>query len=186
MEARKGNAIIIILVIASIISLAGVGYLFWQNRNLQMSLNEKATLPAISATPTTQLAVSPVSSPTVSPLSPTAAKSVAVVVFEAAGSIPQADKDALYNKVVNPFLDYYSDLQGKDYVVSFTIDINNNPSKTTYPYGGKGIFKNGAFESFLISKTAGVIDWWLPTCMAKCEFSESFKAKYPEIVKKSP
>jgi len=118
----------------------------------------------------------------ISPTSTLKTGHTAVVVFEPQLGDYFADKAQLQARVVDPFLDYYADENGEGYLVSLSISENKFESKTTYPYSGNAIFKNGGTAGFAIMKTGSVISWWQPDCM-KCKFSPSFKAKYPEIVK---
>jgi len=173
---RGSSGLMAVFAIFGIIALGTVGFLFYQNQQLQ---NKVSALPS----PTPYLADTPtatVPTPTVS-ASPS---SSAVVVFESKASIPAVDLDQLQKRIINPFLDYHKEANGSDYVTSFTVSINTQASKTTYPYQAKGIFKVGAYNDFLIEKNAGGIVWWLPECLNGCNLSPEFKAKYPEIAAK--
>ncbi len=184
MEKQHGNIIVIGIAAVAIVSLLALAVLLYQNFQLASS-NSSAKVLTPKLLPATETPPpAPVSpSPTTAAASPTAGHPQAVVVFEAEGSISQTDKDQLKARVVEPNLDYFLNLESGDYVVSMTVSPNTQASKTTYPYAARVIFKNGAYNSFSISKTKGAIDWWLPECMGPCPFSASFKAKYPEIVK---
>ena len=78
---------------------------------------------------------------------------------------------------------YYGDQN--DPIKSFTVKVNTNASKTTYPYLANAIFKSGVTNGFTIAKNGGVIDWWVPECMGPCPFSATFRSRYPEIVSRA-
>lgn len=109
-------------------------------------------------------------------------KPTPVVTYEAAGSIPEADKQQLQQRVVNPFVDYYLEHADENELVSLTISPNTQASKVQSPYLGQAVFKNGGNSGFVIDKTNGQIQWWSVDCMI-CTFSDSYKQKYPEVVK---
>lgn len=106
-----------------------------------------------------------------------------VIVFEAEGSIPAADKSQLETRVVNPLVDYYYKEADQGELLTLTISPNTQPSKTTYPYTGKAILATGANFGFTIEKKNGEISWWFPECLAQCSVSEQYKSKYPEVAK---
>jgi len=162
---RKGNVLVVVLIIIAVLALVGAAYFYLQNQKL------KTTVSYISPAPS-GLQVNP--SPT-----PLVANPKATVAFEAEGSFSQGEKDELYAKVINPYLDYNQDQNST--LVSLTISKNDKSNKDTYPYLALGIFKNGGTEGFVIVQKGTGIDWWYPTCMGPCPFSDSFKAKYPEI-----
>ncbi len=157
-----------------IIALVGVSaYLFGQNQEKEKALQTEAVI-----TPSTQVVI-PSFAPT-SAASP-AAQNSPVVIIESQGSIPAADLSELKLRVVNPYLDYSQESQ-PGMLVSFKVSPNLLESKAAYPYMADAVFKNGGNEGFLISKNNGHIDWYLPACINGCNFSDSFKSKYPEIV----
>ncbi|MBI3980457.1 hypothetical protein HY345_00490 [Candidatus Microgenomates bacterium] len=172
------DSVIIILSIITLFSLVAGGYFYLQDENLKKPLTNLAIplSPALTLSP-----ASPIYDTNgTSDSGMTVNKTGAEVIFE--GTISSGpDVNELYKKIVQPYLDYYED-QEKGSLLTLTISENPYPSKTTSPYLGTGIFKNGANEGFVIDKKNGEIDYWVPSCMI-CTFSESFKTKYPEIVK---
>ena len=172
------DSIILVLSVITLFSLFVGGYFYLQDENLKKPLiNLTIPLsPTLTSSP-----ISPIyDTNTTSDSGAFVNKTDAEVIFEGTFS-SGPDKDDLYKKIVEPYLDYYED-QEKGSLVSLTISENPYPSKTTSPYLGTGIFKNGANEGFVIDKKNGEIDFWIPTCMI-CTFSDSFKEKYPDIVK---
>ncbi len=111
------------------------------------------------------------------PASPT--PTTPVVVFEASGSFTGSEKNLITQRVVDPFIDYYQDIEDYADIVSITISRSDTPG---FLYSVDAIFANGGTTGFLVSSTGGDIDWWLPDCMGECPFTQSFKDKYPEIV----
>ena len=132
--------------------------------------------PPASATPP-PAATDP--TPTVAP--PTEAPaSTPVVVFQAAGSFSDAEKNILRQRVINPFIHYHADLENHPAMVSMSIE--HSTSLADYPYAANAIFEEGITSGFLIHATAGVVDCWYPDCLVPCEFSAAFRATYPEII----
>ena len=172
------NFLLGMFVVVFVASLAAAGYFYLQNKTLtsQPSYSPVTPSPSDPPTPTISLTIQSSTTPTI-----TIKETKAVVVFEG-GVSSSGDKNELIKKIVEPYVDYYADQYEPGYLVSFTISENLHPSKTTSPYLGSGVFKNGGNEGFTIDKKDGVINWWAPSCMV-CEFSDSYKAKYPEVVK---
>lgn len=165
-----------LILVVIIIALVGVSaYLFGKNQEKTAAQTEAVVTPGAQV-----FAPSPVT--TQSALLTPAAKSTAVVVVESEGSIPAQDLAEIKARVINPYLDFSAESQ-PGLLVSFKVSPNLLESKTTYPYMADAVFKNGGNEGFLISKNNGHIDYYLPGCINGCNFSDSFKAKYPEIVK---
>lgn len=177
MEKRNSSfAIVVGLVIAGL--LITVLFLLYQNTKLQNnSIITPSITPTIETTPTIYN----------SEETPTPSSSVAVsnatVIFESEASFSAGEKDHIKSKIIDPFLMYYADQYGADHVKTLTISVNDQPSKTEFPYLAKYIFEDGVNGGFVISKTQGNIDWWIPECMGPCPFSDNFRNKYPEISK---
>ena len=112
--------------------------------------------------------------PTASPAS------TPVVVFQAAGSFSDAEKNILRERVILPFIHYHADLENHPAMVSMSIE--HSASLADYPYAASAIFEEGITSGFLIHATGGVVDWWYPECLVACEFSAPFRAAYPEII----
>lgn len=185
------NFSIVLLILASI----GGGYILYTQQQTIAKLSTKidqagtpSTQPSVP-TPDQQVpptvATQPVAASPSTATTPSAAPSKAVVVFQAEGSISAADKSQLQTRVINPILDYYEETADDSPIVSLTIEPNTNANKNEYPYLGTIIFANGGNNGFVITKKDGAIAWWVPECMV-CVFSESYKAKYPEVVSQFP
>lgn len=163
-------------LIGIVVVLVGVSaFLYGQNKGL-----EKNGAATTKYSLDTSLNISPSVQP--ENFTPSPIQKDAVVVIEAEGAYPVQDVNELRARVINPYLDYNNDTRPGE-VVSLTISQNLQPSKNTYPYLANAVFSNGGHEGFLISKSSGHIDFWHPECMGECIFTESFVAKYPEIVK---
>lgn len=100
-----------------------------------------------------------------------------VVVFQDIFGDAEAQ---IRGRVVEPFILYYRDLA--DYPRLLTITISVVPDVPGYPYKAEAIFETGVTAGWLIGVQGGLVDWWLPECMYSCEFSDAFRAAYPEIV----
>ncbi len=166
--------VVFAIVGVGLLTLAGLGgYLYLQNGKTSiLKLN-----PPVTSSPTP----TPLSSPTAISSPPLSA---AAVVFEAEGSFTPVEKTELTKKVVNPLVDYYAD-QEAGYLVSLTIAHNTQESRDNYPYQGKAIFKGGGNSGFLVTKLGTGVDWWFPECMGACPYTDTYRAKYPEVVAKT-
>jgi hypothetical protein len=131
--------------------------------------------PVATATPISKATVTPSAQPTTS--------SAPVVVIKGKATLPAKDLSELQQKVIDPYIMYYS--TNSDKIVSITVEPNTQASSKEYPYKFEAILKSGANNGFLVLKTAEGLDWWVPECLNKCEFTKEFAEKYPEIVKKS-
>ncbi len=173
MKKDRGFAVVILIIVVLLV-LAGVGFYFLIFQKNKVGLKQATLSPSPSPavaekanpTPTVVMTVTP------TPQEP-------VVVFEAAGSFSQSEKDLIKQKVINPFIDYNQDLVDQASIVSITISHSSTPG---FPYSVSAVFANGGTSGFLVSGSGGDIDWWLPDCMGPCPFTQSFKDKYPEIV----
>lgn len=99
----------------------------------------------------------------------------------------QDEKNELTEKVINPYVDYEKELQ-KMNLISIQIEkyTEEEISKQTYArymYKIDVIMETG-HSGWLEREKGKNIDYWIPECMDECSFSESFKAKYPEVIKK--
>lgn len=167
MHNKNGSAVLLVIILILILAVAVLGYFF------------------IKTQPTKEISTAPTETTTTTSPSPTpTAASKAVIVFEGEGSFSQTEKDEIYNKVINPYIDYYAELPDQ-ILLTMTIAKNLQANKDAYPYSVKTIFNNGVNAGFLIIKEGTVISWWLPECMGSCNLSTSFKAKYPEIASKA-
>lgn len=99
-----------------------------------------------------------------------------VVVYEPSGLFSDKDKEELAKKVIQPFFDYNNEEE-----MIFIAMVINKDESAKYSY--MAINKNGGYESSVLTKKNDQFEYWVPDCMGPCEFSQSFKGKYPEIVK---
>lgn len=169
----------IILVVVVILLVGISAYLLGQTRGKADSESKKITtqtvVPSGSMPVVTETAVS----------SPSAVAKSPVVVLESEGSISALDASELRSRVINPFVDYYAEQNSGLTLTSVKVGPNLGASKETYPYVLDGIFSNGGNVGFLIQKTLGHIDWFVPDCMNGCNLLAEYKAKYPEIAKRT-
>jgi hypothetical protein len=172
MQNVKGSVVLILIIIILVSAVAGLGYVVIKGQPTK----EIANPTEISTT------ASPTPSPTLT-TAPTVAEKP-VVVFEAEGSFTQAEKDEIYKKVINPYLDYYSMELPDQILLTITIAKNLTDNKDIYPYSVSTIFKSGGHAGFMVTKEGTGIAWWLPECMDGCKLSAAYKAKYPEIASK--
>lgn len=89
------------------------------------------------------------------------------------------EKEILEKKLINPYIDYKNDT-GE--LISMFITVPENIGE---PYDVVAIFKGenlNGHEGFLFGKREQEYDYWKPDCMGECEFTDEYKAKYPEVV----
>lgn len=179
------KVLLVFVGIVAIAALAGTGFLFMQNKQLmeQMASQNKPVVietensndqpPVDVDVIVSDDSAEPTPTPPPAPQPP--------VVFTPGGAFNNTLRAELMAKIVNPFIDYYVN-DPYVQIASIEIEENTQESKVTYPYLFTALSKNGGSQGFVIRLP---IDWWIPECMGSCPFTDSFKTKYPEIVKKS-
>lgn len=91
-----------------------------------------------------------------------------------------AEKKILEQKLVHPFTDYYNE-DGVNLVAMY-ITIPQNIGEQYSVVAIFGSEKKYGTHQFGFGAREQEYDYWEPGCMGPCDFSESFKAKYPQIV----
>ncbi len=175
--------LIITAVVLGILFLGAVAfgaYLLGVNQALQNS--QKQSGVPIPATPSA--ATQPVASvsPSVSTSLPSPTVQPVTIQIDQEPNLPSQDVSEIKNRNINPFVDWSADQNSGGGLILIKVTTNNNDA--TYPYKFEYVYKNGGNGGFLIKKTAGHLDWYMPDCMVTCNFSAQFKLKYPEIVSK--
>jgi len=101
-----------------------------------------------------------------------------MIVFSAAGSIPDDVEQEILDRVVNPYVDYYTE-QG-EIILSVVIEpIESIDEDMNYSFGY--VYANGVNGGATIFEDENGIGYWIPDCMV-CEFSDEYRQKYPEVV----
>ncbi len=100
------------------------------------------------------------------------------VYYEREGLIDNAVKNQFKNKLIDPMTDYYKD-GTEGHLIAIVIEVPENVGEE---YIISNYFLEGYHGGFLHSLRGDAIDWWVPTCMDECPFSDEFEDKYPEIV----
>lgn len=114
------------------------------------------------------------------------------ISFSPANLYSSIEKSTLKAKLLEPIIDF--DVQFKDtngYVPLASLSITKKTdaqyaaadASGKYRYSVHQVSTSGGTTDFLYGQN-DTIDWWLPQCYAnKCDLTDTFKAKYPEIVK---
>ncbi len=173
------------IFVVGLLTLVGLGaYIYFQNGKSFLAGN--FPIKAIASPLASPLAQAASPTPAASPqaVGGTTVTTSAVVTFTSPDSFTPVEKAELTKKIVNPLVDYYADQQA-GYLVSLTIAHNTQASSATYPYQGQAVFNNGGNSGFLITKLGTGVDWWFPECMGACPYTDTYKAKYPEVVAKT-
>lgn len=90
------------------------------------------------------------------------------------------EKLELQKKLVEPLMAYYNEDTKK--IQSITIEV---PSVKGSPYVINTVMhgENGyGVMSFEYGLRGSSLEYWKPSCEENCQFSEKFKAKYPQLV----
>lgn len=174
---RKIWSVVLVGIITMLVGISA--YLFGQNQGIKkIELKDSQTFQNISTTPViTQLPI-----PT-SIASSGVSKQKPVVFIESESNLPVQDVQELKARIIDPFIDYTLENGGENTLVSVKISQYQGEIKSEYPYMLDGIYSKGGNIGFLIKKTAGHIDWFVPDCMNGCNLSAEYKAKYPEVAK---
>ncbi len=109
--------------------------------------------------------------------------SLPAVVFTPGGLFNEALKAELNRKVVNPMKDYeLSNISNPNDLVAIVVEKLQPPS-AGYIYSISSYYQNNGSGGFLYGNEAdGSIPIWIPDCMGKCQFTESYSQKYPEVI----
>lgn len=91
------------------------------------------------------------------------------------------EKKNLEEKLVQPFTDYYNE-DGVNLVAMY-ITVPQNIGEQYSVVAIFGSEKQYGANQFSFGAREQEYGYWEPGCMGTCDFSEAFKAKYPQIVK---
>lgn len=173
----KSHHVALFALVILLIGAVGVAaYLYGQNKALNSGNPGNSTSAQITPG-VTQTAI--VTQPSVSQtVMPTSAKTASITI-ESEGSLPVQDVSELKLRNINPFVDWQKEQGASQAVKSITISANNN---VLYPYKFDYKLVGGGNGGYLVSRKDGNLSWFFPECLNGCQFSNSFKAKYPEIV----
>jgi hypothetical protein len=158
-----------------ILSILGLTYFFKFNKLCETKYPPLEKVPVLS----------PFLAPNVLSPIPTIASvkekiTLPVIVYEPSGLFNAGDKEQLSNKIINPFFDYNNEKE-----INFIAMVVSKKPSEEYEYSFMAIHKDGGYQSSVIVKQNGVFGYWFPECMGPCEFSQSYKEKYPEVVKRA-
>jgi hypothetical protein len=108
-----------------------------------------------------------------------------LISFEPDSAFTTQDKEGILNRIVEPYVLYQTEIQGTQKLDSIVVSQNTQASAKDYPFLFSATFDGGVSESFVIAREGQTFQWFVPECLGACPFSENFKKKYPEIIKKS-
>lgn len=103
------------------------------------------------------------------------------VVFTPEGLFDEGEKTEITNKLINPYVDFMKDLGSEP---PASIHVQHNVVNSDDPeYSVDIIYVSGGYEGFLYgNNTKTTQPWYQPVCYEGCEFSDEYKAKYPDVV----
>lgn len=186
---NNNKRLIIAVVTSGLVTafVVGPGVYFWQK-----SSNDETVLTLEEAKQSSQAEISSLQEQLVTlqrenqslQISDTAGKiKFPIIAYGRAGLLNSTEagrieKKKLEERLVNPFVDYYNE-QEVNLVTLYIVvptDIGGN-------YVVDAFFADGRYQGFLFGKREQEYGYWGgPECMGPCEFSETFKQKYPQIV----
>jgi len=94
------------------------------------------------------------------------------------------EKNGLLKKVIIPFADYMKESEpSENQPFGFLIKkVNDEKTKKLGYLYEINALQNGQGTNSWLQKE--VRDYWIPDCMDKCKFSETYSQKYPEVIKR--
>lgn len=161
--------------------IALVGIFLWQRTVVQEQLDEKdqeiATLEAqLQESVRNDLKTS--NDKVIQDNNPQSELDLAIVTFQPGGLFSAELKNELQKKLIDPYLDFYN--EDGIYVVTMNIAA---PEQGAISWSVFATNADGSYSDFLFGdKNQTIQRWWLPDCLGDCNFSNTFKGKYPEIV----
>ncbi|MBI4135288.1 hypothetical protein HY477_00955 [Candidatus Uhrbacteria bacterium] len=160
--------------------IVGAGVYFWQSSNLERTKQDSQT--QISSLQE-QIAILQRDNQSLQ-ISSTASKiKFPLIVYGRPGLLNNTEagkieKNKLEENLVNPFVDYFNEKEVKLVTLYITV-----PQNIGGEYLVDAFFAGGGYQGFLFGKREQEYGYWSgPECMGPCEFSETFKKKYPQIV----
>lgn len=171
----KPHQVALFVLVLLLVAAVGVAaYLYGQNRVLNSGNPENSTRASVSPVLTQVISITP----------PAATQSVlppggpTTITIDAELSLPPQDVTEITTRNINPFLDWQKDQHQKVTLIK----VVKNGNSATYPYKFEYAMASGANGGYLIPRKDGHLDWFMPECLNVCSFTDSFKAKYPEII----
>jgi hypothetical protein len=102
------------------------------------------------------------------------------IVFVPSGLFDEEEKEKIIQYLIEPYYAFHKD-QGINYV---SIMVTKNPEEIAdYRYDIQAISQNETYAGFLYGEDT-IEDWWIPSCMGGCEFSEQFQREFSAVVEK--
>lgn len=186
-SGEKNNSRLIWIIIPTIILLmmilSGMGVYFWQEASMaRISAEHEIALTQCNKD---GLAEKNNQQPE-SAKADSASIKLPIVQFVPA-TFTEEEKKELMEKVINPYVDYQKEMWKVNpisiQVKKHTKTEIDNQIYARYMYGIDVITETG-YHGWLEREEGKAIDYWIPDCMGECPFSESYKAKYQEVLKK--
>lgn len=183
---EKGFSAVEAMLLLVIVSLVGfVGWYVWQKQSTQkhdLGSSQSANIePAKSNTDSGNTG-----SQEVHDIGTIIYRDDGVVVYFPDGFIDKNDKNELITKLINPMISYAPDVY-----ISVTVHANlpqtykDGASDDRYIVATIGKENKGGTGSFLFGSKKYGINWWTPTCLDECSFTQTYRNTYPEVVKLS-
>lgn len=165
--------------------VVGGGVYFWQNSNSktkeqEVQKQDKIAQNQVTILPEKDKNIEEKETPTpTKSLDPNDKIKLPIVVFGRQGLLTDPEKIKLEEKLINPYTDYHNENEVNLVALYIVVPINIGEE-----YEILGIFgskKQYGTEEFYFGKREQEFEYWKPECMGPCEYSETFKNKYPQI-----
>lgn len=171
------------LAITLLVAAAGSGLWLWQrqqNDDEVAALNDRIEDLRAQTTNQNQAGNNQAQDTQTAPdTTGSAASASAPVVFDPPGSFSAQLQQTLKDKAISPHHHY--SLDQNHLVAAYYV----SQSQQANEYAITAIFSGGdnEYEGFLVSSNDDLN--WTPVCLDQCQFSDEFKATYPEIVERT-
>lgn len=182
--SRSSHVLIITLLIVSFLAtliLGGMSYSLL--RSIQSSSRAVDLTPVNSRLDTLQQQVSSLAqsqNQSAQAVGTSVADLQPVVAYIHPELLTTQDRAVLQTKLIAPVTDFYNETAKN--VVSILITV---PQKAKDSFDTVIIMKDGRTDTFGYGSKGVDTYWWVPDCLTtdNCHFTQTFKAKYPDIVK---
>ncbi|MFH0969777.1 MAG: hypothetical protein V1804_04675 [Patescibacteria group bacterium] len=191
---KKSSLVWVLIIIAAILIIIGLGVYLWQRSiAIKNDLSHQKDIEEYKKENSDLEKQSDLNKETESVAQNDSQKNTAApgenqpVIQFIPGTFSEAEKNDLTNKVLNPFIDYTKETEGSQPITITVKKFSDaeiaSQQYAKYKYSIEAIYQVG-YSSWLETETGKSIDYWMPDCMGKCVFSDAYKNKYPENVKK--
>lgn len=179
-KKRRKGLVIFLAVLLFVLALGAAGYLYWLLQDKEDELARARSDIASLESRLSDTGEDEADGAETAPSESADAGDLPVVVFSPGGLFTDAEKNEITSKMIDPLKHWSNDQD--DELVSIHVQEREGSAE----YFVDVIHRDGVYEGFLYGTVdAATQDWWTPTCLDACEFTDEFQAAYPEVVAES-